>query len=58
MSGIDLFYLGLVLVAFTGYAVALAYFVHADARFRAERDSRPERRVPDAPAPQDVMKAA
>ena len=41
MSGIDIFYLSLVLVAFTGYAAALAYFVHADARFRAERGSEP-----------------
>jgi hypothetical protein len=58
MSGIDIFYLGLVLVAFAGYAVALAYFVHADARFRAGQASKPERRAPETAAPKDMMKAA
>jgi hypothetical protein len=58
MSGIDIFYLSLVLVAFAGYAVALAYFVQADARFRAKRGSEPERRAPEAAAPKDMMKAA
>jgi hypothetical protein len=58
MSGIDIFYLSLVLVAFTGYAAALAYFVHADARFRAERGSEPARRAPKAAAAKVMMKAA
>jgi hypothetical protein len=58
MSGIDIFYFGLVLVAFTGFAVALAYFVHADTRFRAEQASKLERHAPKAPAHKDMMKAA
>jgi hypothetical protein len=37
MSAFDMFYLGLVLVAFTGYAVALAYFAHADSKSRFGR---------------------
>ena len=44
MSSVDIFYLALVVCAFTGFALALAYFSHQDlkvrtARQRAEEDA-------------------
>jgi hypothetical protein len=57
MSGIDIFYLSLVVVAFTGYAAALAYFIHADGKFRAARDAA-QGRAARSPGHDDVMRAA
>jgi len=37
MSSVDIFYLVLVLCAFTGFAIALAYFSDQDLKFRTAR---------------------
>jgi hypothetical protein len=37
MSSVDIFYLTLVLCAFAGFAIALAYFSHADLKYRLAR---------------------
>ena len=37
MSWVDIFYLALVLCAFTGFAIALAYFSEQNRKFRAAR---------------------
>jgi len=37
MSSADIFYVALVLFAFSGFAIALAYFSHQDHKFRAAR---------------------
>lgn len=37
MSWVDIFYLTLVLCAFTGFAMALAYFAEQDLKFRTAR---------------------
>jgi hypothetical protein len=37
MSWVDIFYLTLVLCAFTGFAIALAYFSEQNRKFRAAR---------------------
>jgi hypothetical protein len=37
MSWVDIFFLTLVVCAFTGFAVALAYFSHQDLKFRLAR---------------------
>lgn len=43
MSGIDLLFLGVVLVAFTGFAVALAYYSQRD-----RQRKNPRRGIPQA----------
>jgi hypothetical protein len=42
MSSVDIFYLILVLCAFTGFAIALAYFSEQDLRFRTARQRAEE----------------
>lgn len=42
MSWVDIFYLTLVLFAFAGFAIALAYFSHQDLKFRTARQRAEE----------------
>ncbi len=42
MSSVDIFYLTLVLCAFAGFAVALAYFSQQDLKFRTARQRAEE----------------
>jgi hypothetical protein len=42
MSWVDIFYLTLVLCAFTAFAIALAYYAEQDLKFRAARQRAEE----------------
>ena len=49
MSLVDIFYLTLVLCAFTGFAIALAYFSEQNLRFRVARQRAEEEAAKQAP---------
>ena len=51
MSSVDIVYLSLVLCAFAGFAIALAYFSHADLKFRRARQRAEEDAAKQAAKP-------
>ena len=56
MSSVDIFYLALVVCAFTGFGIALAYFSQQDLKFRTARQ-RAEQEAPKPAAKQVKPKA-